>query len=128
MRIQTTRGLLVGLLAAAASALAVATASADVSQTPNATGCPAGYELLNVAAIEASGPYPDHAFGGTDRAGNNDGFVCGHAQPVAVQEVYCKLGIEVQCELEALGLPRYLIKEDDNPAGENGPPLKFDDF
>jgi hypothetical protein len=128
MTMHPTRGLLAGLLVAVAATLAVATARADVSQTPNATGCPAGYELLNVAALEASGPYPDHVFGGTDRAGNNDGFVCGNAQPVAVQTVYCKQGIEVQCELEQLGLPRYLVKEDDNPASLNGPALSFHDY
>ena len=123
-----TRALLVGLLVAVAAVLAVATARADVSQTPNATGCPSGYDLLNVAPLEASGPYPDHVFGGTDRAGNNDGYVCGHAQPVAVQQVYCKQGVEIQCELEQLGLPRYLVKEDDNPASVNGPADSFDGY
>jgi len=124
-----TRGLLVSLLAAAVAAvLAAATARADVSQTPNATGCPSGYVLLNVVALEASGPYPDHVFGGTDRAGNDDGLVCGHAQPVAVQDVYCRQGIEVQCELEQLGLPRYLVKEDDSPASLNGPTVDDEDY
>jgi hypothetical protein len=37
------------LSALTTAGLAVGTARADVGQTPNATSCPAGYELLSVA-------------------------------------------------------------------------------
>jgi hypothetical protein len=104
------------LIAAAAALLAVGTAQANVSQTPNVTGCPAGYALLSIAALEASGPYPDSVFGGIDRAGNDNGFICGLVQPDAVRDAYCRQGAQIACELEQLGLPHYVLKDDDNPA------------
>lgn len=113
-----TRMVLVGLLAAAALALAGGTARADTSQTPNVTGCPAGYELLNIAALEASGPYPDSVFGGIDRAGNDNGYICGLPQPMAVLINGCREGFEIPCELLADGLPHYVLKDDDSPANK----------
>jgi hypothetical protein len=109
------------LLAAlgAAAALAGGTARADVSQTPIATGCPAGYQLLNIAELEAIGPYPDSVFGGIDRAGNDNGYICGLPQPEAFVEARCRLGVGIACELEQLGLPHYVLTDDDNPAGQN---------
>jgi hypothetical protein len=108
------------LAVAAAATVAVATARADGSQTPNVTGCPAGYALLSVAAIEASGPYPDSVFGGIDRAGNDNGLICGLAQPDAVRDAYCRQGAPIACQLEQLGLPHYVLKDDDSPARQNG--------
>ena len=119
MTLKSARTFLVGLASAAAAALSVGMARADVSQTPNVTGCPAGYELLSIAALEASGPYPDSVFGGIDRAGNDNGRICGHVQPEAVLDAYCRQGAQIACELEQLGLPHYVLKDDDNPASQN---------
>jgi hypothetical protein len=113
------RFLLAGLaLITAATALpAVGTARANVSQTPVVTGCPAGFDDLSIAALEASGPYPDSVFGGIDRAGNDNGYICGLAQPDAVRDAYCRQGAQIACELEQLGLPHYVLKDDNSPAG-----------
>jgi hypothetical protein len=105
-------------LVAAVALFAVGAAQADVSQTPNVTGCPAGYELLSIAVLEASGPYPDSVFGGIDRAGNDNGYICGNPQPTAVLTAYCRQGAEIACELEQLGLPHYVLKDDNNPASQ----------
>jgi hypothetical protein len=61
------------------------------------TGCPAGYQLLSVAALEATGPYA--APGEVDSSGNNDGYVCGHAVPLGEAEAICKNQSPVACEL-----------------------------
>jgi hypothetical protein len=116
----TKRLLPLALLIVAVAALGGTTARADTSQTPNATGCPTGFELLNIATLEASGPYPDIVFGGIDRAGNNNGFICGNPQPVSVLIARCRHGAEIACELEAAGLPHYVLTDDDNPAQSNG--------
>ena len=104
----------VGLLVAAASAGAVSPAQADVSQTPISTGCPAGYELKSVAAMEAAGPY--HLPRQVDAGGNNNGLVCAKQQPDAVRDARCKHGAATACLLEQLGLPHYLFQDDHNPA------------
>ena len=116
MTLRSVRALLVGLLIAAVAPLAVGTARADVSQTPVATACPAGYEHLSVASLEAAGPYilPRRV----DTAGNNNGYVCGLALPDSVREVHCKHGGLVACILAQLGLPLYEFKDDDNPASK----------
>jgi hypothetical protein len=101
--------LLLGLLiAATAAALAVGTASADVSQTPIETGCPAGFEHLSVASLEAAGLYrlPRRL----DTAGNNNGFVCGLALPEAVRLALCGPA----CDVPVL----YQFVEDANPANQ----------
>jgi hypothetical protein len=102
------------------AALVSGTAKGGVTQTPSATGCPAGFELLNIAALEASGPYPDSVFGAIDRAGNNNGYICGNPQPDAVLTAYCRQGAEIACELQAAGLPHYVLKDDDSPAQSDG--------
>jgi hypothetical protein len=109
------RPLLVGFLIAAA--LAAGTARADVSRTPVTTACPAGYERLGVAALEAQGPYavPRRV----DTAGNDNGYVCGLAQPDAVRDAFCRHGGTIACLLEQLGLPHYVFKDDDSPASQN---------
>jgi hypothetical protein len=109
---------LVGLLAAAVLAFAGGAARADNSQTPNVTGCPAGYELLNIAALEAIGPYPDSVFGGIDRAGNDNGYICGLPQPMAILANGCRKGFDIPCELLVAGLPHYVLKDDDGPANK----------
>ena len=112
----SARALPIALLVTVAAALAVGTARAGVSETPIATGCPSGYELLNIAALEASGPYPDSVFGGIDRAGNDNGYICGLPQPMAVLINGCREGFEIPCELLVAGLPHYVLKDDDSPA------------
>ena len=121
MTSKSVRAVLVGLLTAAVAALLVATARADVSQTPVATGCPAGFQHLSVAALEAAGPYYLPRL--VDTAGNTNGSVCGLAQPDSVRDAFCKTGGTVACLLAQLGLPHYVFKDDDSPAtGKPTPP------
>jgi hypothetical protein len=115
MTSQPGRALLIGLVIAA-GALAVGSARADVSQTPVATACPAGFERLSVASMEAAGPYYVPRL--VDTAGNNDGYVCGLAQPDSVRDAFCKQGGVVACLLAQLGLPHYVFRDDDNPASK----------
>jgi hypothetical protein len=117
MTVTSVRALLVGLLVAAVTALVGGTARADVSQTPVATACPAAYEHLSVAALEAKGPYilPRRV----DTAGNTNGLVCGLALPDSVRDADCKNGGPVACILAQLGLPLYHFKDDDNPASQH---------
>jgi hypothetical protein len=115
MTSRSLRAPLVALLTAAAVSALAATAHADTSQTPLVTACPAGFERLSVAALEAVGPY--HVPRLVDTAGNNDGDVCGLAQPDSVRNAFCRQGGTVACLLEQLGLPHYVFKDDDNPAG-----------
>jgi hypothetical protein len=89
-------------------------ARADVSQTPVATACPAGYELLSVASLEAAGPYLAPRY--FDTAGNNNGYVCGNALPFSVRDAHCRSGGGNSCNLAQLGLPIYLFIDDQNPA------------
>src|SRR3954447_22659378 len=102
------------LLFAGASVAAVGPAQAGVSLTPVTTGCPAGYTVKRVTAMEASGPYYLPRL--TDAAGNNNLLVCALAQPDSVRDAYCKIGGVVACELQRLGLPHYLFKDDISPA------------
>jgi hypothetical protein len=106
-----------GLVIAACASAAIGTARADVSQTPVSTACPAGFERLSVAALEAVGPYYLPRL--VDTAGNNDGYVCGLAQPDSVRDAFCKQGGVVACLLAQLGLPHYVFRDDDNPASQN---------
>jgi hypothetical protein len=116
MTLRSLSALLVGLLIAGAAALSVGTASADVSQTPVATGCPAGYDHLSVASLEAAGPYVLPRL--VDTAGNDNGYVCGLAQPDSVRDAFCRQGATIACLLQQLGLPHYVFKDDDSPASQ----------
>jgi hypothetical protein len=97
---------LLAVFALAAGALLAGTARADVSQTPITTGCPAGFEHLSVASLEASGPYrvPRRL----DTAGNDNGFVCALALPEARRLAFCG----PSCAVPVL----FLFGDDDNPA------------
>ncbi len=116
MRSKLVRRYLGGLLTTVGLvAFAGGTASADVSQTPVATACPAGFEYLSVDTLEAAGPYllPRRV----DTAGNNNGYVCGHARPDSVRDARCMQGTHPNaCALAQLGLPIYLFSDDLNPA------------
>ncbi len=114
MTSKSIRALLVLLTITAGAALAVGTARADVAQTPVATGCPAGFAHLSVAALEATGPYYLPRL--VDTAGNDNGYVCGNAQPDSVRDAFCRQGGVVACLLAQLGLPHYVFKDDDSPA------------
>jgi hypothetical protein len=116
MTLKSIRALTVGLLIAALASLAIGAARADVSQTPIATSCPAGYERLSVTSLEAAAPYILPRL--VDSAGNNNGYVCGLALPDSVRDVHCKHGGSVACILAQLGLPLYNFKDDDNPASQ----------
>src|SRR6478752_3576308 len=116
MTFNSVRALLVGLTIAAVTSLAVGTARAELAQTPIATGCPAGYQHLSVAALEAAGPY--YLPRRVDTAGNNNGYVCGLAQPESVRDAFCRQGGLVACLLAQLGLPHYVFTDDDNPASQ----------
>lgn len=102
------------LFIAVASVSALGPAQAATSQTPGTTACPAGYPLMNVAAMEATGPYYVPRL--VDTAGNNNGWVCAKPQPDSVRDNDCKHGGVVACQLQLLGLPHYLFKDDDSPA------------
>jgi hypothetical protein len=112
----SVQALVVGLLIAAPAGLAlVGTApAAAVVETPVETGCPAGYELVSVASLEAAGPYlAPRRF---DTAGNNNGYVCAHVRPDSVRDAFCAIAGGNACNLAQLGLPIYLWTDDDNPA------------
>jgi hypothetical protein len=105
---------LCGLLATlvSAAAVGVGVASADVSQTPVATGCPASFSLFSISTP----PYKVPAqLDSLANGGNGDGYVCAHAFPDAVRDAFCANG-RGGCLLELLGLPLYNFTEDDNPA------------
>jgi hypothetical protein len=109
------RVFLVLVLVASGTALAAGTARADQSQTPVATACPASFEVLSVDALLEEGPY----FGALrdDTAGNQNGFVCGHAFPFVVGENFCQQGLEFPfCVFAERGLPIYHFVDDANPA------------
>jgi hypothetical protein len=103
-----------GLVVTAASVGAAGAAQADVRPTPVATACPAGYPVMSVDAMEATGPYYLPRL--IDSAGNNNGLVCAKPQPDSVRDKNCRKGGEVACLLQQLGLPHYLFKDDDSPA------------
>jgi hypothetical protein len=94
-------------IAATATSLPAGAAS---SQPAPKTGCPAGYQLLSVAALEAIGPYV--APREVDSNGNNNGYVCGHQVPPGEAEAICQTHSPVACELIALGLPVYGFRDD----------------
>lgn len=114
MKSQSLRAVLAGLVTAVVASLFVATARADVSQTPVVTGCPTGYEHVSVTSLEAAGPYAAPRV--IDTAGNNDGYVCAHAQPDSVRDAYCRQGFALACLFEQLGVPHYLFQDDDSRA------------
>ena len=105
----------IGILAAAAAttALAAGTSIAD----PPETGCPAGYDRLEVAWFEEQGPYKLPRMYDSD--GNNNGFVCASPLPDSVRDNWCRQGDANACRLQELGLPVYRFKEDDNAAAEH---------
>jgi hypothetical protein len=96
---------------------AFAAAATGAAQTPVETACPAGYERLSVAALEAQGPYllPRRV----DEAGNDNGYVCGFALPDSFRDAQCiaSRGSGNSCVLQALGLPVYRFIDDQLPAG-----------
>jgi hypothetical protein len=94
-------------VSAGVAALAVGAARADVPQSPSLPGCPAAFELMSVAALEAQGPYKLSRI--VDTAGNGDGYA----------ESDCTHGGTVACLLEQLGLPVYHFIDNDNPAEEH---------
>ncbi len=105
------------LAAATALALAVpASALADSSQTPVATGCPAGYEHVLVSSFP-SPPYQMPAR--VDAAGNDNGWICAQPLPEAVAVAYCLNYEPKACTLVELGLPLYNFIDDNNPAHLN---------
>ncbi len=94
--------------------VAAGTAGAGLSQTPVETGCPAGYERLAVASLEAQGPHILPRL--VDTEGNNNGYVCGLVLPEAVRDAVCRTFGGPACALQQLGPPVYNFKDDDNPA------------
>ena len=93
-----------GLLAVALLGRAPHPAAAVPARTPVETGCPAGYERLSVAALVSLGYRLPISL---DAAGNNDGWVCGHAFADAAAAQLCP-----DCPVDIL----YLFEENDLPA------------
>lgn len=84
-----------------------------MSQTPVVTGCPAGFQHLTVASL----PNPPYRMPARlDAAGNNNGYICALALPMAVVDAYCRNLEPGACYLEQLGLPLYQFLDDNNPA------------
>jgi hypothetical protein len=54
-----------------------------------------------------------------DSAGNNNGYVCARPRPDSVRDAFCKQGGVGACNLAGLGLPIYLVFDDDNQAMDN---------
>ena len=102
---------------AVVAALAVGAARADVPQTPLLPGCPAAFQLMSVAVLEAQGPYKLARL--VDTAGNGDGYVCARQRPGGYAESDCSHGGTIACLLEQLGLPVYHFIDNDNPAEEH---------
>jgi hypothetical protein len=111
-----------GLAGAAACALAVGLtagpAVADTSQTPTTTACPAGYEVLNLEALPGTEGDPYVFPYVIDRAGNNDGLVCGLALPDAFRDAECRNAGGPACDIQAAGLPIYHLMDNSIPAGD----------
>ncbi len=100
------------------TALAVATAATAVTVAGGAAGasaepslCPAAYERLTVASLEAAGPYVVPRL--VDESGNNNGYVCALPLPDAARDAHClAFPGSPACELAELGLPIYQFKDD----------------
>jgi len=105
------------LAVSAVVAVAVGAARAEVPQTPLLPGCPAAFELMSVAVLEAQGPYKLARL--VDTAGNADGYVCARERPAGYAEADCSHGGTIACLLEQLGLPVYHFIDNDNPAEEH---------
>jgi hypothetical protein len=96
---------LLGLVAATTLSLAAAMPVwAAAVPTPVETGCAAGFEQLSVQTLTALGyRLPSEL----DAAGNQDGWVCGHAFVEAAKDQLCP-----DCPREIL----YLFGDNDVPA------------
>src|SRR3954453_19902488 len=93
------------LLIVAASVAAVGPAQAEISQTPSATACPAGYPGVSV---DSFGP-PYYIPALVDTAGNMNGWVCAKPQPDSVLNNDCKNVAKMACKPGALGFPHYFL-------------------
>jgi hypothetical protein len=101
-------------LTIAATAIGGPARADDSTPPPKGDGCPAGYQLLSIAELEAisGGHYVLAAH--VDSTGNNNGYVCGNDMPPGWQQAHCQVegpGSPV-CELMALGLPSYGFLDD----------------
>jgi hypothetical protein len=112
-----SHGAFVALMVVAAVAIPAGAASADVSQTPVVTGCPAGVPLVNIQELEtAQGhPYPlaeflDQNPDQNGRGGNQNGFIC--AKPISAGETFAVCGPDCPVVL-------FLFVDDINPAQAN---------
>lgn len=98
-------GIMLVLALLLASGGSAASANSAVP-TPPATGCPAGYDHVEVTNLESQGPYrvPRQV----DEAGNNNGFVCALPLPEARRLLLCG----PDCPVPVL----YMFRDDDLPA------------
>jgi hypothetical protein len=105
-----TGGVIVGSVSAAAAA-------ATDSSSASLTGCPNGYQLLNLDYMEtiSDGHYVLAAH--VDSTGNNDGYVCGNQMPPSVAADRCKHEgpDSPPCYLIEHGLPVYIFLDNVNP-------------
>ena len=104
-----TKRFVFALAVAASAAVTAGSSRADVSQTPVATGCPAGYARMSLVELLAAGPY--FVAVRLDASGNDNGFVCALALPEAVRLARCG----PLCPVPVL----YQFTDDDNPASLN---------
>jgi hypothetical protein len=88
--------------ALAASAVLLTAVPALAVDTPLETGCPAGYERMTVAELEATGHIPAPAR--VDAAGNANGSVCARPFADAANEQLCRLAPGGPCAVEQIYL------------------------
>jgi hypothetical protein len=75
-------------LLATAGVLGLGQTAAGAADAPSDTGCPAAYQLLSVADLEAQSPnyrLPHRL----DEAGNQDGYVCGRPTNDQAAQNFC---------------------------------------
>ena len=77
------------LITALVVAIPASTATADVAQTPVATGCPAGFPATNIQALETAQGHPYFFAEQLDQAGNNDGVICARQISDGLSKVLC---------------------------------------
>lgn len=82
------------------SAALLTMAPALAVDTPPQTGCPAAYDVMTVAELEATGHIP--APRNVDAAGNGNGLVCTRPFADAANEQLCRLAPGGPCTVDQI--------------------------
>ena len=89
-----------GAAAFAVSAALFTAVPALAVDTPPETGCPAGFQVMTVAELEATGHIP--APRNVDAAGNGNGKVCALPFAPAANEQLCRLAAGGPCTVDQI--------------------------